>query len=92
MPPPYVRHADGLEGDKLVAIGPVVRGKRGGCKRIGFLVLLAVIAIGLGIGLGVGLTRGGGGGPSWSRVGHKHTVTVGISCGRIQSCHSLEHD
>jgi hypothetical protein len=61
MPPPYVRHADGLEGDKLVAIGPVVRSKRGGCKRIGFLVLLAVVAIGLGIGLGVGLTRGGGG-------------------------------
>ena len=61
MPPPYVLHNDPLDGDKLVAIGPVVR-KRGGCKRIGFLVLVALIAIGLGIGLGVGLTRGGGGG------------------------------
>ncbi|KAI4722598.1 hypothetical protein E4T48_01048 [Aureobasidium sp. EXF-10727] len=60
MPPPYVLHADALEGDKLVAIGPVVR-KRGGCKRIGFLVLAALVVIGLGIGLGVGLTRGGGG-------------------------------
>ncbi|THW86051.1 hypothetical protein D6D18_07610 [Aureobasidium pullulans] len=61
MPPAYALHADALEGDKLVAIGPVVR-KRGGCKRIGFLVLAALLIIGLGIGLGVGLTRGGGGG------------------------------
>jgi hypothetical protein len=68
MPPPYVLHADPLEGDKLVAIGPVVR-KRGGCKRIGFLVLLAVIVIALGIGLGVGLTRGGGGGRGKGRTG-----------------------
>ncbi|KAG9527880.1 hypothetical protein KCU93_g4766, partial [Aureobasidium melanogenum] len=60
MPPPYVLNPDGLEGNKLVAIGPVVR-QRGGCKRIGFLVLAALIVIGLGIGLGVGLTRNGGG-------------------------------
>ncbi|KAK6002969.1 hypothetical protein QM012_000814 [Aureobasidium pullulans] len=63
MPPPYVLHPGGVDGNKLVAIGPVVR-QRGGCKRIGFLVLAALIVIGLGIGLGVGLTRGGGGGGS----------------------------
>lgn len=70
MPPPYVLHP-GVEGNKLVAIGPVVR-QRGGCKRIGFLVLAALVIIGLGIGLGVGLTRGGGGsnnGPAGAHPG-----------------------
>jgi hypothetical protein len=32
--------------------------KRGGCKRVAFVVLAAVLVIALGIGLGVGLTRG----------------------------------
>lgn len=70
MPPPYVLHPGGVEGNKLVAIGPVVR-QRGGCKRIGFLVLAALVIIGLGIGLGVGLTRGGGGnsGPAGAHAG-----------------------
>ncbi|KAI5202650.1 hypothetical protein E4T39_04634 [Aureobasidium subglaciale] len=63
MPPAYALHSNRLEGDKLIPIGPVTR-KRGGCKRIGFLILVALLVIGLGIGLGVGLTRGGGGGQS----------------------------
>lgn len=57
LPPAYVMTESPLSHHEKVAANQSMLSKRGGWKRVAFIVLIVCLAIGLGIGLGVGLSQ-----------------------------------